>query len=188
MGVYVDNKLSFKNHIDYITSKISRNTGIFYKIRNNLPMKARLNFYYSFIYPFLIYNVINYGSTYSSHLVNLICQHKRIIRAIANAGYYDHTSPLFSRLKLLKFSDIYRYNVAVYMYQHCSNFQIQHDVNTRSRSMAATVPSFNRLTICQHSITFMGPKVWNNLPLYVRNSSSISKFKKNLKVYFIDQY
>ena len=148
-------------------------------------MKARLNFYYSFIYPFLIYNVINYGSTYSSHLVNLICQHKRIIRAIANAGYYDHTSPLFSRLKLLKFLDtyrfnvhrykniqryiylkrihvtfidmtfidIYRYNVAAYMYQYSSNFQMHHDVNTRSRSMAAAVPSSNKLTLCQHSIT-----------------------------------
>ena len=113
-------------------------------------MKARFNFYYSFIYPFLTYKVINYGITYSAHLVDLICQRKRNI------------NPLFSRLKLFKFSDIYRYNVAAYMYQHCSNFQTQHDVNTRSRNMAATVPSYNRLTLCQHSIIFMGPKVWND--------------------------
>ena len=113
--------MSFKNHVDYITSKISRYAGIFYKIRNNLPLKARLNFYYSFTYQFLTYNVINYGSTYSSHLVNLIYQHKKKIRAIANAGYHDHNSQLFSLLKLLQFSNIYRHNVTVYMYQHCSN-------------------------------------------------------------------
>ena len=109
LGVHIDSKLSFKTHIDLIINKISRNTGIFFKIRDNLPMKARINYYYSFIYPYLIYNVLTFGSTYECHLAKLITQQKRIIRAIANSDFHDHTDPLFYRLKLVKFTDIYKY-------------------------------------------------------------------------------
>ena len=34
LGVFVDDKLTFKTHIDYVISKISRHTGILYKIRD----------------------------------------------------------------------------------------------------------------------------------------------------------
>ena len=104
---YIDSKLSFKFHIDLIINKITRNTGISYKIRDNLPMKARINYYYSFIYPYLIYNVLTFGNTYECHLAKLITQQKIILRAIANSDFHYHTYPLFYRLKLLKFTDIY---------------------------------------------------------------------------------
>ena len=45
LGVIIDNNLTFKNHINSIVSKISRNTGIFYRIRSCLSQQARLNFY-----------------------------------------------------------------------------------------------------------------------------------------------
>ena len=35
LGTYVDSRLTFKDHINYINSKISRHTGILYKIREN---------------------------------------------------------------------------------------------------------------------------------------------------------
>ena len=49
LGVRIDNKLTFKDHIGYIITKISRYTGILYKIRDNLPMKNRLDYYYAYI-------------------------------------------------------------------------------------------------------------------------------------------
>ena len=115
--VHIDSKLSFKTHIDFILNNISRNTGIFYKIRDNLPMKARINFYCSFIYPYLKYNVLTFGSTYEwrhftfdvkwRSIKRSMMQHKRIIRIIANSDFRDHTNPLFYRLKMFKFTDIY---------------------------------------------------------------------------------
>ena len=64
LSVHIDSKLPFKTHIHLIMNKISRNADIFYKIRINLSMKARINFYSIFIYPYLIYNIITFGSTY----------------------------------------------------------------------------------------------------------------------------
>ena len=105
LGIYLDNKLTFNDHIKYVNSKISRHTGILYKIRDHLPIKSRLDYYYAYIYPYLSYNVIIWGGTYPIHLQPLIIQQKRTIRTICNAGYRDHTDPLFKRLNLLKFHD-----------------------------------------------------------------------------------
>ena len=151
-------------------------------------MKAKLNYYYSLIYPYLIYNVEVWGGTYDCYLKSLIIQHKRVIRTITNASSQDHTSPLFSRLRLLKFPDIYRYYVSIYMYKnHKSNvFRVHHNVNTRSRDLPLS--SFNRLSSTQRSITFTGPKIWNSLPVSIRDSESLNKFKRELKSYFISQY
>ena len=87
LGVHIDNKLDFSLHINQITRKIARNTGVFFKIRNYLPLKARLDFYYGFIYPYLIYGVTVWGGTYDCHLNKLAVQQKRIVRAISYAGF-----------------------------------------------------------------------------------------------------
>ena len=89
----------------HILGKISRNTGILYLIKDQLPIKARINFYYSLIYPYLIYSVPVWGGTNQVHLKPIVLQQKRAIRIIAGAGYRDHTNPLFHRLEILKISD-----------------------------------------------------------------------------------
>ena len=92
---------------DYVISKISRHTGILYKIRDNLPTKTRLDYYYAYIYPYLSYCTIIWGCAYQTHLNPLFIQQKRTIRTIVNAGFRDHTDPHFKALKLLKVQDIY---------------------------------------------------------------------------------
>ena len=188
LGVHIDRKLNFSNHIKYITGKIARNTGIFYRIRSSLPLKARINFYYSFIYPYLSYGVIVWGATSANHLNNLIIQQKRFIRLLADCPFLEHTTPLFFKFELLKFSDIYTYNVSNYMYSNQTNdeFQIQHQIPTRNRNRL--LPSFNRLAISQRSITYAGPHTWNELPTEIKLSNSLNIFKSKLKRYFIQKY
>ena len=186
LGVHIDSKLNFNLHINQITRKISRNTGIFFKIRKNLPLRARLDFYYGFIYPYLIYSVTVWGGTYDCHLSKLIVQQKRIIRAISDAGFRDHTRPLFFELKLLNVKDIYKYFVGIFMFKNKDYFRVQHDRTTRNLDLA--VPSFCRITKCQQSILFTGPHIWNALPTSVQQSSSLPIFKKNLKDHFISSY
>ena len=98
-------------HINNIVAKLSKSAGILY-IRNGIlhpPSPARLDYYYKFVYPYLIYNVIVWINSNEIHLNPLVIQHKRIIRTICNNFKFDHTTPLFHRLNLLIFSDIYMY-------------------------------------------------------------------------------
>ena len=68
LGVYLDSSLTFNDHIKYINGKISRNTGILYKIKDKLPMKTRIDYYYAYIYPYLSYNIIIWGGCISNPL------------------------------------------------------------------------------------------------------------------------
>ena len=56
LGVFVDESLNFGKHVEHVLGKISKNTGILFRIRDSLPMDARLGFYYAFIFPYLSYN------------------------------------------------------------------------------------------------------------------------------------
>ena len=133
-------------------------------------------------------NVISWGNTSYTHLYKLIILQKRVIRTISDVGYRDHTSPLFYRLELLKFPDIYVFHTLIYMFQEINNdnYSVQHNLNTRNRDRS--VPIFQRLTRTQRSVNFAGPTLWNNLPLNLKSIDSLPLFKKKLKTYLLSKY
>ena len=188
LGVHLDKKLSFKDHIKYVNGKISRHTGILYKIRNNLPMKARLDYYYAFIYPYLSYNIIIWGSTFETHLLPLITQHKRTIRTITGAGYRDHTDPLFKRLKLLKLQDIYYFHLGTYMFRARSRGEFATQTNIQTRRLNDALPTRHLHTTTQHAVSFAGPTFWNALPPNIRSINTYTRFRKSLKEHLLNQY
>ena len=108
LGVIVDEKLKFKNHIDFISKKISKSIGIIYKLSQlKMPHKVLKQLYYNLIYSYLNYNVCCYASTYATHLNKLFLLQKRSIRIINNAPFLAHTDELFFSNGILKVHDIY---------------------------------------------------------------------------------
>ena len=188
LGIKLNNKLDFSDQVDFVVDKVAKQTGILFKIRKNLDIRTRLTFYYSFIYPHLIYNVLIWGGAYPTVIQKLVVQHKKTIRTIADIPYNGHTSSTFRMYKILKFSDIYKYHVLIYMYKNRSKpiFNVQHDVSTRNRNNL--VSSFQRLKRTQNSVYYIGPKFWNELPNRVRNSSRLCEFKNNLKEHLVAAY
>ena len=55
LGVIIDNKLSWKDHILYISGKLARGTGVILRARKYLMKETLISLYYSFVYPYLIY-------------------------------------------------------------------------------------------------------------------------------------
>ena len=105
----MDDKLSFKSHIDIICSKISRNVGVLYRMSYFVPESVLLNVYYAIIYPYLTYCNIAWGGAAAVHISKLLAIQKKAIRIITHSGYLDHTDPLFFRTNILKINDIYNH-------------------------------------------------------------------------------
>ena len=70
LGLYIDNEFSWKNHIDQISTKISKMTGIIARAKHYLSMKGKLTIYKTMIYPYLIYCNMTWASTYPTRLHN----------------------------------------------------------------------------------------------------------------------
>ena len=55
LGVIIDRKLNWIDHITYVKNKISKGIGIMYKARQFLSKSALLDLYYAYIYPYMTY-------------------------------------------------------------------------------------------------------------------------------------
>ena len=67
-----DDKINWKYHISFTCSRISRNTGIFLKLRHYLSPQQLKQIYYNLIYPYLSYAILAWGSAYKSTTLSKI--------------------------------------------------------------------------------------------------------------------
>ena len=61
LGVIIDEKLTWKSHIDAIRTKMSRYLGTLFRIKHVIPKSARLQIYHSFIRSHLNYCSLVWG-------------------------------------------------------------------------------------------------------------------------------
>ena len=93
LGIYIDSKLEWHDHINYINNKLKLYAMI--KIKHLLNRKHLLTLYYALIYPYLDYGITLWGSTHNSYIKTLFVKQKKAIRIITGAKYNEHTTPLF---------------------------------------------------------------------------------------------
>mgnify|MGYP000480072878 FL=1 len=79
LGVLIDETISWKHHISFICSKISRNSGILLKLRHFISLQQLKQLYYNLVYPYLSYAVLSWGSAYTSHLKRIQARQNHII-------------------------------------------------------------------------------------------------------------
>ena len=87
LGVLLDDTVSFKHHISYVASRISRSNGIIAKLRHFLTLSQMRQLYYSIIYPYISYAILAWGSAYKSHIKKIQTKQNHAI----NKAYIFHT-------------------------------------------------------------------------------------------------
>ena len=189
LGVIVDEKLKFKDHVEHISKKISKSIGIIYKLAKlKMPFKVLKQLYYNLIYSHLNYNVCCYASTYETHLNKLFLLQKRAVRIINNAPILANTDPLFFSNGILKIFDIHKLNIGLYMYDHDTPSQLirSHDYSTRGSNDLR--PGNARLTLTLNSISVVGPNIWNSIPDDIKYSPSRKSFMFKYKKFLLSFY
>ena len=173
LGVYIDNKLNWKRHIDHVCGKVSRGLGIILKARQLLTRNSLKTLYYSFIYPYFTYCNHVWGSTYPTTLNPLFLRQKRAIRIIAGAKFLDHTDPLFCSLNLLKLHDINTFVISKFMYKwyHCklpvvfrNTFTLVSDThNHNTRNSYHLRPISIKTNLGKSRYQYRAPNIWNSI-------------------------
>ena len=188
LGVILDENLSFKNHVNYVSGKIAKNIGVIYRMSFYVPASVLINMYYALIYPLLCYCNIVWGGAADTHLHKLVTLQKREVRAITNSDYLAHTEPLFSQTGILKLRDIHHYLCCVLAYKKSNILPFAtHRYDTRI-SANYVIPEFHRLTISQRSLSYTLPFKFNQIPINIRTSETLKVFKKQLKLHITDNY
>ena len=67
-SVIIDNKLSWKDYISFVCRKVARGIGVIIKAKKELRSECLKYFYYSFIYPYMIYCNQIWGSACKTNI------------------------------------------------------------------------------------------------------------------------
>ena len=65
LGIKLDSKFEFENHLKMVTTKINKTIGLLCKLQNLLPITAWITIYKAFVRPHFDYDDILYDQTFS---------------------------------------------------------------------------------------------------------------------------
>ena len=180
-------------------NKVSRNEGIIKKLKHFLPTPALLMLYYSIVYPHILYGIIIWGSTYTSHLNNLQLIQNKAVRAICSLNWREHVTPCFHRLKILKIKDVAKLEIAKFVHQSVNHslpmyFQFYFHKVSMTHKRCTRSSSSDKLSIplyltnrAQRSIKYQGSKTWNSIPPVIR-CLKLKKFSQKYRVQLLTSY
>ena len=191
LGVLIDDKLTWKPHINFVLGKISRMVGILSKVKNNLTFSSLKSIYYSLVYCHLQYGIVFWGAASQQEVNKIFIAQKKIIRLMEGAPYRAHSEPLFKKNNFIKVQDIRRLEMAKFIFADIRLFnffnfeprQSAHTYPTRNSSSIATPKP--RTNILLKSVFYEGITFYNSLSTDIKNSSSMDIFKAKVKRYLI---
>ena len=97
LGLYIDNELSWRKHVNRISTKISKMTGIMAKATHVLSIQTLKTIYNTMVYPYLTYCSIIWTSTYPTRLKSIFTIQKKLVQIMTFSNYHENPS-LFSNL------------------------------------------------------------------------------------------
>ena len=78
LGIMVDEHLNWKDHINVIENKLSKNLGLLHKAKQFLNAKAMKSLYFSFIHSYLTYGNVAWCSTSMNKTKKLFSKQKLV--------------------------------------------------------------------------------------------------------------
>ena len=191
----MDNYLLYDKHIDHITRKVNGILMYINRIKDKIDRPTRLTLVQS-----LALSVINYCSRVwgitTKEQLQRVQKIQNFAAKIVHGGLrkYDHVSPIIKDLKWLNVNNKITYDICVFMYKILNSllpnwlfsFLSVREVNNRPTRQASDL--FIRRTktdIGKRSLAINGPKLWNSIPQYIKDSSSEHAFKEKLKCFLL---
>ena len=189
LGVLIDSTLSWRQHVLFISSKMSKSPGIISRLRHFVPTDTLLSIYQSLIQPYITYGIAVWGQAAPTNLDKLLILQKRALRLIHFAPYRSHAIPLFNHYNILPLNFHYCKSVCNIMHDVSNNslpanifnlflYPTQvHSYNTRFSATGSFNIKYSRTNQLKNSFSVVGPQSIRILPKH--------KFKVSLHQLFL---
>ena len=199
LGILLDENRAWKFHIDELSKTLSRTVGIFYKIKHFCPSDILQILYYSLFYSFLSNGISVWGFTFKSYFEKLSVVQKKIVKVITFNKETASSTPILLNLEFLKMDDICELQLRSFDCQnklapaYFHNFFVQcAQIHSYSVRLASGGHLFlERKNTFQYGIRsteYNEARLRNMVTVHIRESTSLSVLRSNLKKYFLNQY
>ena len=198
LGITVNQHLSWTPHVNSISNKITKVTGILTKLKHILPQTVLLTIYNSLIACHLSYGILVWGSKIDS----IFKLQKKAVRVITLSRRNSHTDPIFLKLGILKIADIRKQSELKFYYKLVQNslpvyflhrfitmHNMIHQHHTRQQQNLL-LPQFRR-EYARTSLRYTLANTVNHTPNNIKDkihTHSFKGFSDYIKRYFLLNY
>jgi hypothetical protein len=196
LGLYVDNTLSWDMHVNNLLNSLSPKVGLLHRLSTFLPKSHLVQIYTALIQSNFDYALSIWGNSFNSVIMPLQRIQNRCARiCTSNYDYNVSSSFLIKELKWMDIKTRCKYFTGITMYKFVNGLLppslqnefefVKHIHNYPTRSATS-----NNLSLPQphtekykRNLSFIGPSLWNALPIKLRNSASLELFKRDFKIF-----
>jgi len=198
LGVTLCNDLSWDKHISSICKKLGHGIHVLRKLKNKIPPSHLLTVYNTIVQPHIDYCITVWGYAPEVYVNRVQRLQNRIARLLMNNYDWD-ISPL-SFLKCLNIQTVtqrrdYFNCITVYrclngtapnyladLLNYVSDFSLYDTRNATTSMLHVPKP---RLELFRQSFQYTGPYCFNSLPTHVKCATTLTTFKKLLKIHLM---
>ena len=187
LGLHVNANLKWDDHISNIKKKLSSNVWLLSRIKSFVPFDSRVLFYKAYIQPHIDYCNIVWGGASIHKTDGILKLQKRACKVILGEQYTTFDNAM-ATINSLTVHQRILLNKAKFMYKVHNNqipsyisdtfsYRENSYVHLRFRNDKTDfhIPR-PRLEMFKQSMLYSGPKIWNGIPVSIRNSSTLHNF------------
>lgn len=186
LGVTFDSGLKWDIHVDELCNKLRTCCFALRSLVNHCSQNIVITLYYANFHSQMRYGIINWGI--SSHSQRVFILQKYALRILTKVPNRESCRTAFKELKILTVIGTYIYELGCFVYKNLPIFQkylTDHNYSTRFKNIL--IPNQHSTAGYQKGIFFNGCKIFNALPIEIKNSQNILTFKKSLKALLINK-
>lgn len=168
LGIIIDNKMSWKQHINELSGRLSKSIFMLRKIVNIVDVNVARIAYFAIFHSYINYGIVLWGLSTDTNRIFIL--QKRAIRLLAKVKMGTHCRPLFQKLKILTLPCLLIHNILLYTKKNIQNFCTHTDIHwhdTRNKN-EILVPKV-RLNIEKQNPFYYGPVLYNKLPAKIKD-------------------
>jgi hypothetical protein len=187
LGAVLDDKLKMREHADHLVSKISQSVNAMNVLKKYLPSYSLMQFYNAFIGSHFFSSGFLMCRFNAGDLNRLQTIQNKSLKSAFGLDRRFSTEKLFSDIavKVLPVIGIAYFNLLLltkkYILTNPEEFEV---ITDGRRKNQLKFVRFSK-NVLSNDLLCLGPKVYNQLPLEIREISRYNQFKHKLKTYLL---
>ncbi|KAG8260323.1 hypothetical protein J6590_108518 [Homalodisca vitripennis] len=185
LGVVLDNKLTWTEHVDNLCKRISTGIYALRRIKWVSDLEAAKTTYHALVESHLRYGIAVWGGSSANNNNRLLLLQKKAIRILAELGPQESCRQAFKTLGILTVTSLYILHIILYVDKlNLQTNEDYHKYNTRN-SKNYVLP-IHRTTLYGKSPSYNGRKLWNILPTPIKQLKGAA-LKKRLHDFLVSR-
>lgn len=198
LGVIIDNRLNFRNNVNFIIKKVAKKISFLGRISNKLSIQACILVYKTIIAPHFDYCASILFLCQDRDLQKLQKQQNRAMRIILRCSKRTNINTMLQVLQWQSIKQRIYFNTLILIYKVVNNLlpkymskQLHlnsevHNYETRNR-LDYRLPKLAKSST-QNCLFYKGIKMYNNLPAEAKELTNLFSFKRYLSNYVKQHY